>query len=202
MVSASPNTRTGMIRPTLVAAIALLLVAHAGKRQGSVAAGSAPPGRAHHSLFYDEARQRVLLTGGSAIDSRRNVTDFDDLWSFDGSRWVALAPPGDPLSGIRIDTDGQHRIHSLGGFADSGLGALRVLDNGRWRRVDVNPSTAMRGEMGFVFDAARNRFVAFGSAMAGGQARPEVWEYDGSQWSKSAAAPPPGRLGTAMVYDA
>jgi hypothetical protein len=76
------------------------------------------------------------------------------------------------------------------------------MDNGRWRRINVNPSTAMRGEMGFVFDAARNRFVAFGSSMAGGQAASEVWEYDGSQWTRSGATPPPGRMAGALAYDA
>jgi N-acetylneuraminic acid mutarotase len=113
-----------------------------------------------------------------------------------------LAPPGDPLSGIRIATNVQRHIYSLGGFADSGLGVLRLMESGHWQRVNVNPSSAMRGELGFVFDTARNRFVAFGSSMTGGQAVSEVWEYDGSQWTKSGAAPPPGRLGAAMVYDA
>ncbi len=108
----------------------------------------------------------MLLTGGSAVDSRRNVMEFDDLWSFDGSAWIALGPPGDPMSGIRIQADAQHRIYSLGGFADFGNGALRVLENNRWRRLPPSPSEAMMGEPGFVFDAARNRFVAFGSSAA------------------------------------
>ena len=59
----------------------------------------------------------------------------------------------------------------------------------------------MRGEVGFAFDATRNRFVALGAAMVGGQAVAEVWEYDGSAWTKNAGAPPPGRFVPAMVYD-
>ena len=190
-----------MARTPHVIGVALALAVQTAAGQGGPA--SSPPGRAHHSVFYDEARQRVLLTGGSAVDDRRNVTEFDDLWSFDGSRWTSLSPPGDATSGIRISADGQHRIYSLGGFAtDSGIGALRLLDNGRWQRVSVNPSRAMRGELGFVFDAARDRFVAFGGSAAQGQATAEVWELEGSRWAKSAAAPPPGRFAGAMVYDA
>jgi hypothetical protein len=190
-----------MTRSLVVTAIVLVLNARGAVGQVDGASRPTPPARAHHALFYDEARQRVVLTGGSAVDSRRNVTDFDDLWSFDGVRWTTLAKPGDPLPGIRIAADRQHHLYSLGGFADSGLGVLRLMENGRWQRVNVIPSSAMRAEMGFVFDAARGRFVAFGSSMTGGQARPEVWEYDGSQWARTAAAPPPGRLGPAMVYD-
>jgi hypothetical protein len=192
-----------MTRLPGIVSVTVLLVARSAVGQSSTSANpTSPPGRAHHALFYDDVRQRVLLTGGSAIDNRRNVTDFDDLWSFDGARWTSLAAPGDPLSGIRVAMDDKQHTYSLGGFADSGLGVLRLMSNGRWQPVNVNPSSAMRAEMGFVFDAARNRFVAFGSSMKGGQAAPEVWEYDGSQWIKSATTPPPGRLGQAMVYDA
>jgi hypothetical protein len=192
-----------MRRSTTIAAVVFLVFTRNAVGQTGAGGGTTPPARAHHALFYDDTRQRVMLTGGSAVDARRNVTDFDDLWSFDGSRWTSLTAPGDPLSGIRVATDHRQHLYSLGGFADdSGLGVLRLMTNGRWQRVNVNPSSAMRAEMGFVFDEARQRFVAFGSSMRGGQAAPEVWEYDGSAWSKSAAVPPPGRLGQALVYDA
>jgi hypothetical protein len=36
--------------------------------------------RAHHTVFYDEARERVLVAAGGAVDSRRNSTLFNDLW--------------------------------------------------------------------------------------------------------------------------
>lgn len=103
------------------------------------------------------------------------------------------------MSGMRVSVDAQSRIYSFGGFRDSSVGDLRVLENNRWRRIGVHPSVTS-AEGGFVFDAARNRFVAFGG---GGQhATAEVWELDGARWIKSAVSPPPGRGSHAMVYDA
>ena len=100
-----------------------------------------------YELSVEALRHRALGSGlgptrgprPSAV--RQSVYErgsVDDLWSFDGSSWVALSRPGGPLSGIRIAADRQHYIYSLGGFSsDSGLGVLRVLDNGRWQHVNV-----------------------------------------------------------------
>ena len=53
-----------------------------------------------------------------------------------------------------------------------------------------------------MFDASRNRFVAFGGGSAPQQAVSEVWEYDGARWLRNPATPPPARSSHAMVYDA
>ena len=188
-----------MMRLALVAEIALALVARDAIAQARPAEKSSPPARAHHAIFYDEARERVLLTGGTALHGR-NYNLFNDLWSFDGSRWTALSASGDSISDMRIAVDAQRRIYSLGGFTGEPVGDLRVLENDRWRRIGSHPSHAVGG-LGFVFDAARNRFIEYGGGINVGQATSEVWEYDGTRWTKSAAAPPPTRSAHAMVYD-
>ena len=152
-------------------------------------------------MVYDEAHQRVLLSGGAWVDNRRNYEILGDLWSFDGSSWTRLAAQGDRVSGARFDLDAQKRIVSFAGFRnDSGIGDVRVLENNQWRKTGSHPTIAVP-EPAFVFDAARNRFVA----LLGAPGRPsvtEVWEYDGSRWSRSTATPPTPRYSTAMVYDA
>jgi N-acetylneuraminic acid mutarotase len=151
-------------------------------------------------VFYDEARERVMVANGGAVDSRRNSTLFNDLWSFDGTAWTPLAPSGDPIAGTRVAVDDQRRVYSLGGFNDTaGIGVLRSLENGRWRRVGVHPSGVI-AEGGFVFDVARKRFVVFGGS-GEGRTLPDTWEYDGTRWSKSGAASPPARSVHVMVYD-
>jgi hypothetical protein len=180
--------------------VALVLAMRPVSGQTSGTNRASPPGRAHHTVFYDEARERVMVAGGGAVDSRRNSSLFNDLWSFDGTTWTPLAPSGDPLAGMRIATDGQHRAYSLGGFNDTAaVGVLRVLENDRWRRVGAHPSLVI-AEGGFVFDAARSRFVAFGGS-GQGRTLPDTWEYDGTRWSKLAAASPPARSSHVMVYD-
>ena len=71
----------------VVAALAIVpclaLVAGSPVREGT------PPARAHHALAYDPATRRVMLTGGSTPrDSGRAFEFFNDLWAFDGRRWV------------------------------------------------------------------------------------------------------------------
>jgi hypothetical protein len=107
---------------------------------------------------------------------------------------ILLAAPADAKSGIRVATNRLHHIYPLGGFVDSAVGDLRVLENGRRRRIGAIPSNATAGELGFVFDAARDRFVAFGSSASSARATAEVWECDGTRWIKSGATPPPVRL--------
>ena len=93
----------------------LSVVAHAAGQAAPTSQGL-PPGRGHHVLFYDEARQRVMLTGGAANDARRNVIMFDDLWSFDGSAWTSLVASDGAGCGSRISAEGRNRIHAIGGY--------------------------------------------------------------------------------------
>src|SRR6185436_16574013 len=101
-----------MTRVAVIFAIVLLPFAQPANGQSGTER-SGPRGRGHHTLFYDEARQRVLLTGGATVDSRRNYENLNDLWSFDGTAWTALPSSGDRLSGMRVDIDAQKRIYSF-----------------------------------------------------------------------------------------
>lgn len=190
-----------IVRSLSCGGIAVLLAASQAAGQDASAARASPPGRAHHTLFYDEARQRVVLTGGAANDARRNVTVFDDLWSFDGAGWTALPPSGDAIWGSGVAVDASKRVHAFGGVGESPVGDLRVLEGDRWRKIGVHPSI-VAVEPGFVFDAARDRFVTFGGGAGSGRLNGEVWEFDGARWSRHAASPPPARGAHAMVYDA
>lgn len=189
-----------MMRAFLVGGIALLPLTPSAGGPSEAASRISPPGRAHHVLFYDEARQRVVVSGGGANDARRNSTILTDLWSFDGAAWTALPSSTESVMGARVDIDGRMRAYAFGGFAESPSGDLRVLENDRWRKVGVHPSIAAV-EPGFVFDAARNRFVTFGGQSASRRMNRDVWEFDGVRWSRNAAPPPPARGAHAMVYD-
>lgn len=187
-----------MLRVLSVGGIAMLLLVRQAAGQAAPT-GSSPVGRAHHTLFYDEAGRRVLLAGGTSGDGPREYALLNDLWSFDGVNWTPLPPSGERMSGFRAAADAQQRLYSFGGWRDSSVGDLRVLENGQWRRLGAHPSL-VTAEAGFVFDAARNRFVAFGGLAE--QVVSDVWEYDGARWTRHPATPPPARGMHAMVYDA
>src|SRR5690349_15168654 len=101
-----------------------------------------PHPRGHHTVFYDESRQRVMVAGGTWNDSRRNYELLNDLWAFDGTSWTELPASGAKMSGHRIAVDAQQRVHSFGGFLGDNniIGELRVLEGDRWRRVNTHPS--------------------------------------------------------------
>jgi hypothetical protein len=163
-----------------------------------------PPARAHHALVYDESRGTVLLAGGSSpYPGGQCCASFNDLWSFDGVRWTALAASGTPMSGMRLAFDAaSQRVISFGGFANGqSRGDVRVLDGNAWKDLGRHPSV-VTAESGFVYDTGRKRFVAFGGLGGSAPAQGETWEFDGAKWTKAAGANPPDRHMHAMVWDA
>jgi hypothetical protein len=184
-----------LIRLLLVGALAAGALASALDAQTS----TQPPGRGHHVLFYDEASKRVMLAGGGANDAQRRVTIFTDLWSFDGSHWSQTSSASEALVGARVAIGPKGRIHAFGGFAGTITGNLVALENSRWTPVGVHPSITS-SEGGFVFDRARNRFVAFGGSGSRGM-NSDVWEFDGTRWTRNPAVGPPARAMHAMVFD-
>jgi hypothetical protein len=168
-----------------------------------VAQSAAPHVRAHHSLAYDEARQRVILTGGSTpLDGGRNFRFFNDLWEFDGARWSALPSSGANLSGTRLAYDAKgKRIVSFGGYTGTAsIGDLRVLENNTWRTIGQHPEISA-AEPGFVYDIKRGHFIAFGGSGGQGRTNGDTWTFDGERWMRLATTNPPPRQAHAMVYD-
>jgi hypothetical protein len=184
----------------LAAALALVPCLAAAPRLASRA--DAPPARAHHALAYDPVTRRVLLTGGSTPrDSGRSFEFFNDLWAFDGRRWVELPASGDRLSGIRLAFDTRRsRLISWGGFDGSPRGDLRVLEPDGWRTVGTFGDMSA-AEPGAAYDTRRGRLVVFGGSAARGQARGETLEHDGTRWHRIDGAGPPARQAHVMVFD-
>jgi hypothetical protein len=165
-------------------------------------AAQSPPQRAHHTMFFDPISQRVMLTGGSTPkDGGNRFEFFNDLWTFDGTRWEALPASGEPLSGMQVAADARGRLYSFGGFNGQSIGSVRLLDGGRWRVVAEHPSVKA-AEAGFVFDAKRGRFVAFGGSAGFRQFVADAYDFDGTTWTRHAGPTPPARASHAMVYDA
>ena len=168
-------------------------------------AQTAPPKRAHHSLVYDEAGKRVLLWGGSSpFEGGNCCAMFNDLWSFDGTRWTSLGKTGPEASGIQLAYDNrQNRVVGFGGYIGGGgsLGDLRALQDDKWASLGRHPEFAV-AEPGFVYDSRRNRFVTFGGSSGRGVAQGNTWEWDGTAWHKIDVAGPPARQAHVMVFDA
>ena len=164
---------------------------------------TAPPARAHHALAYDPERQRVLLTAGSTPrDGGRSFEFFNDLWAFDGRRWIELPASGDRISGTSLAFDQRRRrMVSWGGYDGSARGDLRVLESDGWRTVGTYDDMRV-SEPGTVYDTRRARLVSFGGSARRGHAYGDTWEHDGTRWRRVDAPGPPARQAHLMVFDA
>jgi hypothetical protein len=193
------TVRRSIVKPAVVTAFVSALIAPAA----TLSAQELPPKRAHHAIVYDDANSRVLVTGGSSPYENGNCCAmFNDLWAFDGTRWTALPASADAMSGMRLAYDSRtNRVVSFGGWnAGRSLPDTRVLGRDAW--TALAPLTEMpASEPGFVYDSARNRFVAFGGSGGRGQAHGATWAFNGSSWTKIADAGPEPRQAFVMVHD-
>ena len=165
-------------------------------------AQEAPPRRAHHALVYDEGRKKVLMTGGSTpVNGGQTFTFFNDLWTFDGTRWTPETPSGAMLSGVALAYDAKgNRVLSFGGYNGQPIADLRVLEKGGWRTLGSLPEMPA-SEAGFVYDRRLDRFIAFGGSAGPGRAYSRTWSWSGTAWSEITGDGPPARQAHAMVYD-
>ena len=181
-------------KPSLAASVILIVAA---------VRATDPPVRAHHSLVYDDAGQRVLLAGGSTpLDNGERFEFFNDLWSFDGKQWTALTPSGSRRSGQRLAYNSAAKaVFSFGGYSGGrSLSDLLRLGSAGWQPVSDLPDRPT-AEGGFIYDARRNRFVVFGGSAGRGQLHGDTREFDGSQWHTVPGPGPDPRQAFAMAYD-
>jgi hypothetical protein len=127
---------------------------------------------------------------------------YNDVWKFDGKDWKQSGTAGDRRSGIKMAYDAKrNKLFSYGGwFNGNSLGELRVMENGDWKTLSNLPEMKA-AEPGFVYDANRDRLIAFGGSAQRGVANNITWEWDGSSWKKFEGKDPPGRQAFVMVYD-
>jgi hypothetical protein len=163
-----------------------------------------PGKRAHHALIYDEGQGKVILTGGSTpMNGGSSFVFYDDFWSFDGKSWIREKLVGDKRSGVSLAYDSKRKkIYSLGGFMNNiSLSDLRQAKEKEWVSLGTISEPGMT-EGGFVYDAARDKFVAFGGSGGRGLINSSTWEWDGKKnWKKAEGTGPDGRQAFALVYD-
>ena len=168
-----------------------------------------PPVRAHHSLVYDEQAKAILLTGGSTpLNGGSSFKFYNDLWHFDGSKWISKGNAGDERSSMALAYDTKRKkLYSLGGYTTDGRSRseFRVFENNNpiaigWKNLAEIPGI-IAAEPGLVYDSYRDKLIVFGGSPAPGKVNKETWEWDGALWKKFEGTSPEGRQAFAMVYD-
>lgn len=158
------------------------------------APSTSPAARGGHAMAYDTRRREVVLFGGRTATAVSGQT-----WIWDGASWSQRFPAHapSPREGAALACDAERNVLLLfGGSTASGasLADTWIFDGNDWTSLSPPHVPPARTSAGMAFDERRARVVMF----SGGD--PDVWEWDGSDWS-ARVAPSPWWTGGSMAYD-
>ncbi len=186
-------------------------------------AGTKPSQRCGHAAAFDPGSGKTFVFGGWDMQSTNNR---NDLWSWDPSTgaWAQLVTgteAGIPSvrSWASMIFDGAHaRFEIIAGqvnYSESSKGMYGVVgSNDVW---ELDPSTltfvsrgvGYQGPVGRAYhamasDPTTGKVYVFGGVdpIFKGDMLSDLWEWDGSKWTKVGTDPGPGgRLDAALAYD-
>ena len=166
---------------------------------------TSPSAREGAVMVYDEARQQVVLFGGSDISS---PVSYNDTWVWDGSNWTQKNPAHSPPAGaffeMSYDAANQRTVVPTGPDSNSAAlvpGQTWLWDGTDWTQKFPPPAPALRGEGGMAYDAMRQRVVLFGGQYHGNFFK-DTWTWDGTNWTQMfPATSPPDNVYQGMTWD-
>ncbi len=172
-----------------------------------------PPARFGHALAA--APDGILLYGG-----RGSRGFLDDVWRWDGAAWRPVAHgPGKRAHHAMAYDPGRKRFTIFGGYEDAKArpsGETWEFDGTAWNRPSPASGPAARGFASMSYDPVRRRLVLHGGLAApceqvddpryqrfrGHSDTADTWEWDGTAWTRRAAAPPGERNYPVTAYSA
>lgn len=153
----------------------------------TVAVSATPSPRRAAAMAFDEARGNAVLFGGSD-----GSVLYDDTWLWTGTTWTPLAPSTKPgpraFAGIVYDPVRQRSV--LFGGLDPNFQPLDDTwewDGANWIAI-ATPTRPPGRACTLAWDAARKRVILV--AGGNGTSRNDVWDYDGTTWSRMFIAEP------------
>lgn len=155
------------------------------------------------AIAYDEARQVLVLFGGSDNRVAFSKTFFGDTWEWDGSTWAHRASDGPlPRCCHKMVYDAARGVVVLfGGWNGTNLGDTWEWDGATWSlRATTGPSP--RFWSGLTYDRQRNVSLLVGGGSYNGWVLPRggIWEWNGQGWT-ARTAQLPGVYAPALMFD-
>jgi hypothetical protein len=172
----------------------------------SAAAGLAnnPSPRTLARMAFDETTSEAVLFGGRGpVDPSSSVAhSLDETWLLSGSRWAqrfpAHSPEGRAAQAMAYDSK-RGRIVIFGGFTDPALANQVALfrndtwqwQNGDWSKIETATMPSPRYYSTMAYDSDRDRMVLFGGVAYKADNKTtetlyDTWEFDGTDWTKTA----------------
>lgn len=152
-----------------------------------VAKDSSPSPRSQMAMFYDPTMKKTVLFGGIGREnSNEKIARYNDMYSFDGSKWTEiknLTTVPSPRYGMEVRFDPiSGKVIMFGGKND-----LEQYINEQWewngtawtKAAPANaPSARMNGQL--VFDPSVQKLTLFGGYA--GYYFSEAWRLNGNAW--------------------
>jgi hypothetical protein len=165
-----------------------------------------PPARTSAHLAWDEAREQVVLFGGTTRDGV-----VADTWLYNGQQWLPFAPAGGAKPDARLRASMlwdpvRKKVVLYGGLGLTGnLGDTWVYDSVSWSKVVTPAAATPPARYGQVaaWDPVQSQIVLFGGFTS--TYVNDTWLFNGLTWTKFAApagSVPPPLYNSRMVWDA
>src|SRR5690349_3096517 len=121
-----------------------------------LALAQGPESRGHFALAYDGSTKKVLMTGGAAFFGGKMAL-FDDMWTWDGTKWQRQGNSGLAVMGARMIYQQSHnRLVMLSGIVgkNQSTGDLRALVRNTW--ITLSTAVELKGvDPGIAIDSKR-----------------------------------------------
>ena len=157
---------------------------------------------AEAGFVYDEARDKLIMFGGSAARGQTNAT----TWEWDGISWKKFdgkGPQGRQAFAMIYDSKRKKTVlyGGTGGGRDPFTDGVWEFDGTKWENIPLNGANpGSRLSPGYAFDSKRGMLVIFGG-ISDRKMNNETWGWDGKQWKKLADTGPSARAMGHMAYD-
>jgi len=164
-----------------------------------------PPARAYTAATYDQARGRVVMFGGSFLQSRNALSSlaYNDTWEWNGVSWrrlrMLVAPTQRFGHGLAYDPV-TTQIILFGGFETGPVADTWVLEGDVWRPVVPAASPPPRSGHAMAYHPALG-IVLFGGHGDAGE-YDDTWVWDGTTWQELVFSNrPEARTGASLSLD-
>lgn len=165
-----------------------------------------PSARSFAGMAYDRARDRVVLYGGNTVDATSGATTaLFDTWEFDGTNWTRVNNDATKVNKPLLAYDPVASQIYMVGMVENGITPVMYRYNGATRAWEQVTATAMPtcvNEGHLVFDERRGKLILFGGiCITNTPDADEVWEWNGTTWTKLVGNSIPRGAGQATSYD-
>jgi len=151
-------------------------------------------------LQYDSVRNKTVLVATSDnLGGGDNTTT--ETWLWDGATWTNVTgaqPPNAALGGMAFDGECEEMVLITMGNMETW-----TFDGAAWtQRFPANSPSPPLGFIGMAYDPVRKVSVFFGGETPAPAYPTSTWEWNGSNWINSSAAPPypSGNIDYAISY--